>query len=138
MNMLTIFSHFSSGQVVAIILLTSFILTVWLVKFFCLSRINIIDLSVTIVLFLLCLFVDLNEILIIIFIIINSLDLVYSLLDLALYVYIKNEINQKTIEYIKNTEYDFFIQMDKKENIMEVIGEKVTFLTSSKEKEEKD
>ena len=27
---------------------------------------------------------------------------------------------------------------DKKENIMEVIGEKVTFLTSSKEKEEKD
>ncbi|MFR5891965.1 MAG: hypothetical protein ACLUG4_05755 [Bacilli bacterium] len=114
MNMLTIFSHFSSGQVVAIILLTSFILTVWLVKFFCLSRINIIDLSVTIVLFLLCLFVDLNEILIIIFIIINSLDLVYSLLDLALYVYIKNEINQKTIEYIKNTEYDFFIQMDKK------------------------
>lgn len=65
-------------------------------------------------LFLLCLFVDLNEILIIIFIIINSLDLVYSLLDLALYVYIKNEINQKTIEYIKNTEYDFFIQMDKK------------------------
>ena len=119
MNMLTIFSHFSSGQVVAIILLTSFILTVWLVKFFCLSRINIIDLSVTIVLFLLCLFVDLNEILIIIFIIINSLDLVYSLLDLALYVYIKNEINQKTIEYIKNTEYDFFIQMDKKENIMD-------------------
>ena len=27
---------------------------------------------------------------------------------------------------------------DKKENIMEVIGEKVTFLTSSKDKEEKD
>ena len=27
---------------------------------------------------------------------------------------------------------------EKKENIMEVIGEKVTFLTSSKEKEEKD
>ena len=102
MNMLTIFSHFSSGQVVAIILLTSFILTVWLVKFFCLSRINIIDLSVTIVLFLLCLLVDLNEILIIIFIIINSLDLVYSLLDLALYVYIKNVIIQKTIVYYKN------------------------------------
>ena len=64
--MLAIFTNFSSGQIVAIILLTAFILTVWLVKFFCLSRINIIDLSITIVLFLLCLFVDLNEILIII------------------------------------------------------------------------
>ena len=106
MNMLAIFTNFSSGQIVAIILLTAFILTVWLVKFFCLSRINIIDLSITIVLFLLCLFVDLNEILIIICIIVNSLDLVYALLDLALYVYMKNEISQKTIDYIKNTEYD--------------------------------
>ena len=119
MNMLAIFTNFSSGQIVAIILLTVFILTVWLVKFFCLSRINIIDLSITIVLFLLCLFVDLNEILIIICIIVNSLDLVYALLDLALYVYMKNEISQKTIDYIKNTEYDFFIQMDKKENILD-------------------
>ena len=119
MNMLAIFTNFSSGQIVAIILLTAFILTVWLVKFFCLSRINIIDLSITIVLFLLCLFVDLNEILIIICIIVNSLDLVYALLDLALYVYMKNEISQKTIDYIKNTEYDFFIQMDKKENILD-------------------
>ena len=96
MNMLAIFTNFSSGQIVAIILLTAFILTVWLVKFFCLSRINIIDLSITIVLFLLCLFVDLNEILIIICIIVNSLDLVYALLDLALYVYMKNEISQNT------------------------------------------
>ena len=119
MNMLAIFTNFSSGQIVAIILLTAFILTVWLVKFFCLSRINIMDLSITIVLFLLCLFVDLNEILIIICIIVNSLDLVYALLDLALYVYMKNEISQKTIDYIKNTEYDFFIQMDKKENILD-------------------
>ena len=119
MNMLAIFTNFSSGQIVAIILLTAFILTVWLVKFFCLSRINIIDLSITIVLFLLCLFVDLNEILIIICIIVNSLDLVYALLDLALYVYMKNEISQKTIDYIKNTVYDFLIQMDKKENILD-------------------
>ena len=105
MNMLAIFTNFSSGQIVAIILLTAFILTVWLVKFFCLSRINIIDLSITIVLFLLCLFVDLNEILIIICIIVNSLDLVYALLDLALYVYMKNEISQKTIA--KDTENSF-------------------------------
>ena len=31
MNMLAIFTNFSSGQIVAIILLTAFILTVWLV-----------------------------------------------------------------------------------------------------------
>ena len=114
MNMLAIFTNFSSGQIVAIILLTAFILTVWLVKFFCLSRINIIDLSITIVLFLLCLFVDLNEILIIICIIVNSLDLVYALLDLALYVYMKNEISQKTMTILKIRNMIFLFKWIKK------------------------
>lgn len=117
LNFNAIFNTFSSGQTVAMVLLTVFIITIWIIKTFILNRKNIIDIVVTVIIFVLCLLVDLNKPLIIVLLVINSLDLVYSLFDLVSYIYINEEINRKTVEYVKNTEYDFFIQMDHKERI---------------------
>lgn len=117
LNICAMFNSFNSGQIVAIILLTVFIITLWVIKTFFLNRKNVIDLIVTLLILIICLFVNLNKGLIILMLVLNSLALVYSLFDLISFIYIKEEINQKTIEYVKNAEYDFFIQMDAKEKI---------------------
>lgn len=117
LNICSVFNAFNGGQVVATILLTVFVVTIWVIKTFFLNRKNVIDLLVSVVILLICIFANLNKTLIILMLVLNSLALVYSLFDLISYIYIKEEINQKTVEYIKNTEYDFFIQMDYREKI---------------------
>lgn len=117
LNFNALFSTFDSGQIVAIILLTAFTITIWAIKNFCLNHKNFIDISLAIIIFLFGLFVNIDSVVVIFLVIIDSLVLIYSLFDLVSYVYINNEINQKTVEYVKNTEYDFFIQMDAKERI---------------------
>lgn len=116
-HFLAMFATFGSGQVVAIVLLTVFILTIWSIKTFILNKLTFIDISLATLIFILCLFVNLSKPLIIILIIFSSLNLVYSLFTLVAYTYIKEEVNKRTVEYVKNTEYDFFIQMDNKERI---------------------
>ena len=119
MNIITIFAHFNAGQIVSITLLTAFILTIWLIKLLVLNHINLLDILITIVVFLISFFGTLNQGLIILMIVIDSLDLAYTLFDLVAVLYIKMEISNKTTEYLKNTEYDFFIQMSPKEKIMD-------------------
>ena len=119
MNIITIFAHFNAGQIVSITLLTAFILTIWLIKLLVLNHINLLDILISLVVFLISFFGTLNQGLIILMIVIDSLDLAYTLFDLVAVLYIKMEISNKTTEYLKNTEYDFFIQMSPKEKIMD-------------------
>ncbi len=126
------FNNFLAGQIVAIILLTIFVLTIWVIKLVCLNHLNLIDITLNLLIFILCAFVHLNKGLIIFLIVIDSLNLVYCLFDLVAIIYIKNEVANKTTEYIKNTEYDFFVQMDARERIIDCSNSLVKFTKLTK------
>ena len=119
MNILTIFKDFEAGQISAFILLTVFCLVIWAIKFLCLNKKNILDISVAVIIFFIPFFVTLSKGLIVLFIILACLNLLYSLFDLITSLYVKNEFDAKTVEYVKNTEYDFFIQLDSKDHIVD-------------------
>ena len=129
MNILTIFKDFNSGQISTFILLTVFCLIIWAVKLLCLNKKSILDISVAIVIFFIPFFITLNKGFVVLFIILASLNLLYSLFDLITSLYIKNELDSKTVEYIKNTEYDFFVQLDPKDHITDCSS---TFLKLTK------
>lgn len=115
MNLLS----FVPGQLVSIALVSAFTLTIWLVKLLVLKRFNFFDVIIPVILLGVYLFVELSQAMVIVIIILSSLILVLSLLTMVLYIHIREEIAEKTNEYIKNTEYDFFVQMNAKDNIID-------------------
>ena len=56
LNICGVFNAFNGGQVVATILLTVFVVTIWVIKTFFLNRKNVIDLLVSVVILLICIF----------------------------------------------------------------------------------
>ena len=69
---------------------------------------------------------------IIFLIVLDSLVLLYALASLVLIIYAKKEISDKTTEYLKNTEYDFFIQMNYNEKITDCSSSLLKLLKLSK------
>ena len=129
MNILTIFKDFNSSQICTFVLLTVFCLVIWAIKLLCLNKKNILDISLAIIVFFVPFFITLNKGLVVLFLILASLNLLYSLFDLVSSLYIKNELDSKTVEYIKNTEYDFFVQLNPKDHITDCSS---TFLKLTK------
>lgn len=129
MDILTIFKDFNSGQISTFILLTVFCLIIWSVKLLCLNKKSILDISLAIIIFFVPFFITSNKGLVVLFLILASLNLLYSLFDLITSLYIKNELDTKTVEYIKNTEYDFFVQLSPKDHITDCSS---TFLKLTK------
>lgn len=119
MNILGIFNNFNPSQIVTIILLTLFALSIWAIKYVALNRKNILEIVMSFLILFVSTFISINEALIVVIIILACFHLVFCLLDLFGLIYTKNEINNKTTEYIKNTEYDFFIQIDYKDRIID-------------------
>lgn len=118
MNEIALFYQFQDAQIVAIFLLFLFILVLEGLKQFLLHSINYIDLGIAIVIFALSMFLpNLNPIGIILCILLLVFTVVYACFDLFIKVYLHICVKEKTAEYIKNSEYDYFIQMDKKERI---------------------
>lgn len=115
MNILT----FNPGELVSVILVSAFIITVWLAKLLVLKKLNFIDITLSIIILIIYLFGKVNPIFTIILIVVDSLVLLASLTSFVLYIETSKEINDKTVDYIKNTEYDFFIQMNEKEKIID-------------------
>lgn len=108
---------FIPGQLVSIALVTAFTLTLWLIKLLVLRKLNFFDVVIPTILLVLYLVLQLNPVMVIVIIVLLSVVLVASLFTLVLYIQVDFEIKDKTNEYVKNTEYDFFIQMNAKENI---------------------
>ena len=129
MNILAMFNNFGAVKICAFVLLTVFCLVIWAIKLLCLNKKNILDISLAIIIFFVPFFIDLNKAVVVIFLILASLNLLYSLFDLVTSLYIKNELDDKTVEYVKNTEYDFFIQLDPKDHITDCSS---TFLKLTK------
>lgn len=119
MNILAIFNNFNPSQIVTISLITVFVLSIWAVKLLAFNRKNILDILVAIILFVVSMFFTLSKGLIILLIILSCLNLLYALFDLLSYCYVKSELYNKTTEYLKNNEYDFYIQMDRKDKIID-------------------
>ncbi len=130
MNILAVFANFNPSQVVAIILLVVFALSIWAIKLVALNRKNIVEIVLTITIFVISMFISVSEGLAVFIIVLACLNLLYALLELLIYLYVHNEINAKTTEYVKNNEYDFFIQMDYKDRIIDCSS---SFLKLSKQ-----
>ncbi len=125
-------ANFTEGQIVAICLLTVFILTIWAIKLICFNRLTFVDSLISVIIFVVCLFVKLATGWIIFLIVLDSLVLLYALASLVLIIYAKKEISDKTTEYLKNTEYDFFIQMNYNEKITDCSSSLLKLLKLSK------
>ena len=50
-------ANFTEGQIVAICLLTVFILTIWAIKLICFNRLTFVDSLISVIIFVVCLFV---------------------------------------------------------------------------------
>lgn len=119
MNILTVFTNFNPSQIITVILLIIFALSIWSIKMFALNRTNILEVIATFAIFIVSMFISLEKGLIVVLIILSALNLLYSLFDLLVTIYVKQETYYRTTEYLKNNEYDFFIQMDNKDRIID-------------------
>ncbi len=118
MNILALFHHFHDAQILTIILLFLFVIVLEVLKKLIIRSMNYIDLTIAILIFFISMFVpNLNMGIIILLIILSTLTVIYTAFDFFVKVYIRICLKEKTCEYIKNSEYDFFVQMDKSERI---------------------
>ncbi len=119
MMILSLFANLELYQIITIILLSLFTLCVWSVKYWVLKKFNIIDLAVTVVVILTSvIYINIKLWLVIGLIVISVLNLAYSVYDLISLIFINTTLLEKTTDYLKNNEYDFYIQIDEKERII--------------------
>lgn len=118
MNDLTLFHNFQDAQIVTICLLFLFVILLEVLKKFIINSINYIDLTISVLILVLSMFLpNPNTAFIILLIIVSILTVLYTCFDLFVKVYLHICLKEKTAEYVKNSEYDYFVQMDKKERI---------------------
>lgn len=130
MNNLALFTNFEHAQIVAIILLFLFVVILEILKKLIANYLNYIDISIAIIILGLAMFLpNLKMGIIVLLIILSTLNLGYAAFDLFVNTYIYICLKDKTSEYLKNSEYDFFVQMDRKEKITDC---STTFLKMTK------
>ncbi len=115
---LAIFANFQHAQIVAICLLFLFIIILEILKKLIIDKLNFANLSLSIIILMISMFLpNINKGIIILLIILLTFVVGYSSFDLFIRSYLYLCVKEKTSEYIKNSEYDYFVQMDKKERI---------------------
>lgn len=118
MNNFKLFANFQHAQIVAIILLIVFVLLVELVRFLIINKLNIISIVLSFILLIISMFVvKLTTPFIILLIVIASIHLALDLAYLVFSLYVTLVLKIKTSEFIRNIDYDFFVQMNKKGRI---------------------
>lgn len=126
------------SNIVSLILLTVFTIMIWTVNVFALKKVTvkslvvyIINQIINLVIIISSFFAKPNGIYVLL-VILMCLSMLVGLTYLVLTILIHNEINQKTTEYLKNNEYDFFIQMNQKEKITDCSNSLLKFTKLSK------
>ena len=127
---LSLFQNFEIYQLVASILLITFIMAIFVIKKFILNKVSVIDIIVILgVVVIGLLYVNILTWMVWLLVLTLVLDLIYTMYDLVKTIYVDKMLLEKTTDYLKNNEYDFFIQMSKDTHITNCSN---TFLKLSK------
>lgn len=120
---LAIFAHFEPTQILFLVIILVFVLALDTMKVCLLENKQIVDgiLSFGLLLGGMCI-PTLTRVWIILFLVLDSMVLLYSLFDFSLLLYTHKVIHEKTAEYIKNNEYDFYVQMNAKDRVIDCSG----------------
>lgn len=120
---LAIFAHFEPTQILFLVIVLVFILALDTMKVILLENTQIFDGVLSLLILFGGMFIPtLTRVWIILFLVLDSLVLLYSLFDFSLLLYTHKVIGEKTTEYIKNNEYDFYVQMNAKDRVIDCSG----------------
>ena len=115
MKELVIFANYKEAQTMTLIMLLVFGVIIETIRYLLVKKVNVISLILNIAIFLVAMFAsNVSVILVVILMCLNTfLEILYFLYK----VYIELQLKGKTNDYLRNTDYDFFIQMNKKGKI---------------------
>ena len=116
MKELVIFANYKEAQTMTLIMLLVFGVIIETIRYLLVKKVNVISLILNIAIFLVAMFAsNVSVILVVILMCLNTfLEILYFLYK----VYIELQLKGKTNDYLRNTDYDFFIQMNKKGKIV--------------------
>lgn len=117
MKELVIFANYKEAQTMTLIMLLVFGVIIETIRYLLVKKVNVISLILNIAIFLVAMFAsNVSVILVVILMCLNTfLEILYFLYK----VYIELQLKGKTNDYLRNTDYDFFIQMNKKGKIVD-------------------
>ena len=117
MKELVIFANYKEAQTMTLIMLLVFGVIIETIRYLLVKKVNVISLILNIAIFLVAMFAsNVSVILVVILMCLNTfLEILYFLYK----VYIELQLKGKTNDYLRNTDHDFFIQMNKKGKIVD-------------------
>ena len=117
MKELVIFANYKEAQIMTLIMLLVFGVVIETIRYLLVKKVNIISLIINIAIFLVAMFA--SNVSVILVIILMCLSTFLEILYFLYKVYIELQLKGKTNDYLRNTDYDFFIQMNKKGKIVD-------------------